>query len=151
MTYGFFLTVDLGPKRLKSDETAIQEIVLPDPIGKIRYRGEPPDKSFSDSSRLTFRGMAYPDHAAADIAGRALKEIVQLASVDARVPIDVGAERIRAQPGQVMIDTFADQGIQLVSDVHGLLVFEETGRRPRPSRSMRPRLYPLRWSTLSML
>lgn len=132
MTYGFFLTVDLGPKRLKSDETATQEIILPDPIGKIRYRGEPPDKSFSDSSRLTFRGMAYPDHAAADIAGRALKEIVQLASVDARVPIDVGAERIRAQPGQVMIDAFADQGIQLVSDVHGLLVFEEAGGRPAP-------------------
>jgi hypothetical protein len=132
VTYGFFLTVDLGPKRIQSDETDIQEIILPDPIGKIRYRGEPPDKSFSDSTRITFRGSAYHDRAAALLAGRTLKEIVQLASVDAKVPIDVGAERIRTQPGQVMIDTFADQAIQLLPDVHGLLVFEETGDRPAP-------------------
>ena len=101
-------------------------------MGKIRYRGESPDKSFSDSSRLTFRGSEYHDRSAAETAGRALKELVQLASIDARVPIDVGAEHIRTQPGQVMIDFFADQGIQLLPDVHGLLIFEETGVRPAP-------------------
>lgn len=130
MTYGFFLTVDLGPKRIQSDETGVQEIILPSPIGKIKYRGSPPDKSFSDSTRLTFRGSGYDNRDEAETAGKTLKDIVQLASIDAGVPIDVGAERIRTQPGQVMIDTFASQDFQLLPDVHGLLVFEESDSRP---------------------
>lgn len=132
MPYGFFLTVDLGPKHLQSDETDVQEIAFLPPIGNITYRGVPPVRSFSESSRVTFRGKGYVDQEAAETAGRTLKDIIQLASIDARIPIDVGADIIRTQPGQVMIDSFASHDIQLLPDVHGLLVFEETASSPAP-------------------
>jgi len=128
MSFGFFLSVSLAPnRRFQSDESDAQEITLPAPIGTVRYRGSPRGTSFSDSSQLLFQGSGYPNREAAETAGRTLKDVVQLASIDTNIPIDVGLERIRSQPGQVVIEAVAEQGIQLLPDVHGLQVFEEIG------------------------
>lgn len=128
MSFGFFLSVNLAPnKRFQSDESDAKEITLSEPIGLIRYRGSPRGTSFSDSAQLLFQGSGYPSRETAETAGRTLKDVVQLASIDTNIPIDVGLERIRSQPGRVIIDAVAEQGIQLLPDVHGLQVFEEAG------------------------
>jgi excisionase family DNA binding protein len=129
LTYGFFLKVTLSPYgRFQSEESSDQEITLPVPIGTIRYRGSPAGTSFTDASTVLFSGAGYQTRAEAETAGRALKNVVQLASIDAGIAIDAGRDDVLGGPGQVVIDAAAEQGIQLLPDVHGLQVFEETGR-----------------------
>lgn len=129
MTYGFLLKITLSPYgRFQSEESNDQNITLPAPIGTIRYRGSPAGMSFSDASMMLFSGAGYQTRAEADTAGRALKNVVQLASIDAGIAIDTGRDDVLGGPGQVVVDAAAKQGVLLLPDVHGLQVFEETGQ-----------------------
>lgn len=129
MTYGFFLKITLSPYgRFQSEESGDQEIALPAPIGTIRFRGSPAGTSFTAASTVLFSGARYQTRADAETAGRALKNVVQLASIDAGIAIDAGRDDVRGGPGQVVVDAAAQQGVLLLPDVHGLQVFEETGR-----------------------
>jgi excisionase family DNA binding protein len=129
LTYGFFLKITLSPYgRFQSDESSDQEIKLPEPIGTIRYRGSPAGTSFTDASIMLFSGSGYQTRVEAETAGRALKNVVQLASIDAGIAIDAGRDDVLGGPGQVVVDAAAEQGVLLLPDVHGLQVFEETGR-----------------------
>jgi len=128
VSYGFFLKITLSPYgRFISDESADQVITLPAPIGTIRFRGSPKRTSFTEASALLFSGSGYENREDAEAAGKALKNIVQLASIDNGIAIDAGRDEIRGGPGPAVVDAAAGQGIQLLPDVHGLQVFEETG------------------------
>jgi hypothetical protein len=127
VTYGFRLTVVLTHgERLKSDEREIH-LDLAAPIGRVTLRSSPPETPFSEAGQLVFIGGPYESRKVADHAGRALKNAVQLAAVDARTGLDVGKDVVRTSPGQVVIDQHAENGILLLPEVHGLLVYEETG------------------------
>lgn len=129
LTYGFFLKITLSPYgRFQSEESSDQEITLPAPIGTIRYRGSPAGTSFTDASTVLFSGAGYQTRTEAETAGRALKNVVQLASIDAGIAIDAGRDDVLGGPGQVSVDAAAEQGVLLLPDIHGLQVFEETGR-----------------------
>lgn len=87
----------------------------------------PPETAFRDAGQLIFAGRSFSSYEAAKLAGLTLKNAIRLAAVDVGKAIDVGRERWRTTPGQVMIDQMAQSGILLLPDVHGLLVYEETG------------------------
>ena len=101
--------------------------MLPAPIGTIRYRGSPKGTSFTDASALLFSGSGYETREDAEAAGKTLKNIVQLASIDNGIAVDAGRDEVRGGPGPTVVDAVAEQGVQLLPDVHGLQVFEETG------------------------
>lgn len=131
MTYGFFLKVALSPnERIQSDNTEDLTLQLPSPIGAVRLRGSPRGVGFSEASALMFRGAGYPVRTDAEAAGRALKDAVQLASLDIGIGIDTGLDIVTGGPTQVTIEAAVSQGIQLLPDVHGLQVFEETEHLP---------------------
>ena len=141
MTYGFFLKVLLSPgKRIMSDESDARELTLPEPIGLIRYRGSPLGNSFSESPGLLFMGLGYESYDKAENAGRRLKAVIQLASLDTGIAIDVGKDDVRGGPGQVVIDAAARDGVLLLPDVHGLKVFEETGQPVQLSGTAKARV-----------
>ena len=76
---------------------------------------------------------AAPDTPArtdAEAVGKALKDAVQLASLDIGIGIDTGLDVATGGPGQVMIEAAVRLGVQLLPDVHGLQVFEETEYTP---------------------
>ena len=146
MTYGFFLRVTLSPLgRVHSDENTDQDITLAEPIGRVRLRGSPAGSSFSNASSLFFRGSGYNSFSGAETAGKILKSAVQLASIDSEMPLDAGMETIETTPRQVLIDAAAAQGRLLLPEVHGLLVFEETGEPRRLSET-----YPNELSQISI-
>jgi hypothetical protein len=129
MTYGFFLKIMLSPYgRFLSEDSSERPLVLPEPIGAVQYRGSPRGTPVSEASAILFIGSQYGTNAAAESVGQRLKAVVQLASLDAGIAIDAGNDEIRGGPGQVMIDSVAEQGVLLLHDVHGLQVFEETGQ-----------------------
>lgn len=131
MTYGFFLKVTLSPhERVQGDDTEDLTVQLPPPIGAVRLRGSPRGAAFSEAPALMFSGTGYPAHTDAEAAGRALKDAVQLASLDIGIGIDTGLDVVTGGPAQVTIEAAASQGIQLLPAVHGLQVFEETERLP---------------------
>ena len=100
--------------------------MLPPPIGAVQFRGSPRGTAFSDAPALMFSGTGYPARTDAEAAGRALKDAVQLASLDIGLGIDTGLDVVTGGPAQLMIETAAREGVQLLPDVHGLQVFEET-------------------------
>src|SRR5579863_2027515 len=127
MTFGFWLAVVLPHgERLGSDEQ-VQELELAPPIGRATFRASPHGASFKDAERLVFTGAGYETFEAAERAGRALKNAIRLAAVDVGKAVDVGQDLVRGRPGQVVIDRAAQDGAQLLPDVHGLQVYEETG------------------------
>jgi hypothetical protein len=128
MTFGFFLKVILAPyDRLVSDASEERCITLPEPIGRVCYRGSPRGTSFSDASIILFSGSGYASRATAEHAGRKLRDTLLLASLDAGISLDIGTDKVLGGPGQVVIDAAAKDAVLLLPDVHGLLVFEETG------------------------
>jgi excisionase family DNA binding protein len=127
MTYGFFLKVTLSPhERIQSDDTEARTVLLPSPIGAVQLRGSPRGTAFSNAPALMFTGTGYSARTDAEAAGRALKDVVQLASLDIVLGIDTGLDLITGGPAQVMIEAATHEGVQLLPDVHGLQVFEET-------------------------
>ena len=127
MTYGFFLKVTLSPhERIQSDDTEDRTVSLPPPIGVVQLRGSPRGTAYSDAPALMFSGTGYSARTDAEAAGRALKNAVQLASLDIGLGIDTGLDVITGGPGPVVIEAAAHEGVQLLPDVHGLQVFEET-------------------------
>lgn len=128
MSYGFFLKIALSPYgRFLSADSGEKQIVLPEPIGVVRYRSSPPGTPFTEASIILFIGSQYGTYEAAEAAGRKLKDIIQLASLDAGIALDVGRDEVRGGPGSVLVEAAARQGTLLLQDVHGLQVFEETG------------------------
>jgi excisionase family DNA binding protein len=131
MTYGFFLKVTLSPdERIQSDDSGDRTVLLPPPIGAVLLRGSPRGTAFSDAPALMFSGAGYPARTDAEAAGRALKDAVQLASLDIGLGIDTGLDVATGGPTQVTIEAAARQGVQLLPDVHGLQVFKETEYPP---------------------
>ena len=129
LTYGILFKITLSPYgRFQSEESSAQEITLPAPIGTIRYRGSPAGTSFTDASTVLFSGAGYQTRVEAETAARALKNVVLLASIDAGIAIDAGQDEVLGGPGQLVVDAAAEQGVLLLPDVHGLQVFEESGR-----------------------
>ena len=129
LTYGILFKITLSPYgRFQSEESSAQEITLPAPIGTIRYRGSPAGTSFTDASTVLFSGAGYQTRVEAETAARALKNVVLLASIDAGIAIDAGQDEVLSGPGQVVVDAAAEQGVLLLPDIHGLQVFEESGR-----------------------
>jgi hypothetical protein len=56
-----------------------------------------------------------------------LKNGVRLAAIDVGSAIDVGQDVAHGQPSQEVIEEFTKRGLQLLPEVHGLHVYEETG------------------------
>lgn len=131
MTYGLLLKVTLLPhERIQSDDSEGRTVSLPPPIGTVKLRGSPRGTAFSNAPALMFSGTGYPARADAEGAGRALKEAIQLASLDIGIALDTGLDVTMGGPAPAMIEAVAGQGIQLLPDVHGLQVFEETEHVP---------------------
>ena len=60
--------------------------------------------------------------------GRDLKGHLRLAAVEAHFALDVGENEVVSRFGPTVIDAAREKGAQLLHGVHGLLVYEETGR-----------------------
>ena len=127
MGFGFRLSVLIAPgERLGSDERQV-ELELAAPIGRVRFRASPREGAAGEAEWLVFTGSGYGTLEAAEQAGRALKNAIRLAAVDAGEAIDVGNDLVRGGPTQVAVDAAAEHGVLLLPDVHGVQVYEETG------------------------
>lgn len=125
MIFGFRLRV-LIRERFSSDEQKI-EIDLAAPIGRVTLQAFPGQISFRQAQEMMFSGRGYESFEEAERAGQALKNAIRLAAVEVGNAIDVGQDVVSGGPGQVLVEDAAQRGIQLLPDVHGLQVYEETG------------------------
>lgn len=127
MTFGFRLKViATHGEYFSSDETEV-EIDLAAPIGRVVLRPWPAGAPFKDARELVFVGKALGTREQAERAGEALKNAIRLAAIDVNKAIDVGSDVHHTSWASVAVDAAATSGILLLDDVHGLLVYEETG------------------------
>jgi hypothetical protein len=127
VTFGFRLMADLTRgEHLSSDEQGM-EIDLPAPIGPVTLQAGPGRMPTSKAQVFIFSGQGYALSEEALQAGHALKNAIRLAAVEVGSAIDVGQDVAHGRPGQVVIEEFAKRGFQLLPEVHGLHVYEETG------------------------
>ncbi|MCZ7537169.1 MAG: hypothetical protein M5T61_15540 [Acidimicrobiia bacterium] len=123
--WAFRLAVRLEPgSRLGSSETSL-ELDLGAPVCTVKLRPVGAGNStIGAAERLAFFGAGYESQEQAANAGTVLQDALRIASARSSVSIDVGDGRALGGPGPVLKEAFERDGVQLLSDVHGLIVYE---------------------------
>lgn len=124
MSFGFRLTVFIGPTDTLLDETGVASHDFGPPVGAIQIRG-PLDDLPGRRPLMQFTGRAYAMREQAQRAGDLLKDGLRVAAAKLRISLDVGEDQVLGGAGQGVIDEMAEQGIVMLPDVHGLVVFAE--------------------------
>lgn len=89
----------------------------------------PIDGPLQEAHELVAISRGHPTAAAARDFGTTLKDRLLALSVEARIGIDVGKDRIRGGPGKYFSDlVLAEHDIVLLPDIHGLSVYPEDNR-----------------------
>jgi hypothetical protein len=99
----------------------------------IDWRGRPVviksvsgKSSIRESEWLRFACRDFPDEEGARAHGQSLKGHLRLAAVKSHLPLNVGRDQVHSRAGKSVIDHAAEQGIQILPGVHGLMVYEQT-------------------------
>jgi hypothetical protein len=78
-----------------------------------------------DSSALSIAGTGFLSDADAREAGARVKQALTFAAVELRMGIDVGKDKFLSGFGEIVKDQARKQGVRLLDDVHGLVVYPE--------------------------
>ena len=133
-TWGFRLVVLLPASRRISGETC-QTWSLPEPVGDVQLSAA--KETLQDAQELLFRGCGYATERAAHSAGTLFRDWLRVASrllvlgfdVDSDLPPSWLGDEVRAATEAIL----RQSGRFLTTDVHRLLVYEETGGPARVS------------------
>jgi len=127
MAFGFqFVVVQSTMYRLVGEKR--QEWDLPSPVGTITVHSA--STTLANDSEVNFRGSGFESEAAARQAGEMFRTWLQIASALGVFGFDFGRDEPRSWLSSEARQQYEHDGMYVVDDVHGLLVFEERGNRP---------------------
>lgn len=120
--WAFQIVARTGPN--ESSPPGVSDFTLPAPVGVVRVSatGERPGE-------LLFRRQGFKSEADALHAGELLKTWLQVASALHLLSLDLGHDEVRSGLGPLPRAKAEADGLQIIPDVHGLVVVRETGGR----------------------
>jgi Apea-like HEPN len=134
MSWGFQVLVQLPDTRRLSGEPQ-QTWSLPAPVGDVRLVATSPAADLTESSELAFYGSGYPSGAEAGASGELFQNWLRVASALNNLGFDLGDGKLLSWLSDAMKESLiqdpANEGLLVTDDIHGLYIFEETGK---PSR-----------------
>lgn len=127
MAFGFQLVVVQSTMyRVVGEKGQVWD--LPAPVGAVTVQSAA--DTLADDSEVTFRGLGFESEATAREAGETFRVWLQVASAKGAFGFDFGRDKRLSWDDPVVRGQFEHDGMYVIDDVHGLLVFEERGDRP---------------------
>lgn len=120
--WAFQIVAQTGPS--ENPPSGVTDVILPTPVGvvSVSATGERPGE-------LIFRRQGFKSESEARQAGELLKSWLQVASALFLLSLDLGHDEVRSGLGPLPRAKAEADGLQIIPDVHGLVVVKQTGGR----------------------
>lgn len=121
-SFGFRIKFLLLENSFIGLDGSINEILLPLESKGIVFKLQPMSKP-SETESFAWFGTGFTSEQDALEAGKRVKNALILCSTQLRIGINLGKDNATAGVGQHIIEREREQGVNLINDVHGLVVF----------------------------
>lgn len=121
-TFGFRIKFLLLENSFIGLDESITDIMLPLESKGINFKLQSMSKP-SEAASFAFFGTGFDSEQDAFEAGKNVKNALMLCSTRLHIGIDLGKDNATSGVGQSIIEQERERGVNLVNDIHGLVVF----------------------------